>query len=109
MKYITRYRKMKSKISLNIDVDKLDKKRFVVRAYKNKDGESVTVREMKLEVVPLKESKVLVTGDGWTLTKVGFVVETPTKKEKEDKTKTTIVGDATQFTSEEINPEDIPF
>lgn len=53
--------------------------------------------------------------------KVGFVTETPTKEEKENKVKLPIIGEAIQFESQndiepvsqevanEINPQDIPF
>lgn len=93
-----------NKISLNIDVDKLDKKRFEVRSFKTKAGETVSVREMKLEVVPLKEVKTLSSGDTWELRKVGFVCEAPTRAERESKTKTSIVGDATQFIDKNAVP-----
>lgn len=119
-----------NKLSITIDVNKIDKKRLQNRVIKKQDGTGYEAKEMKLEVIPLKERKVLSSGDTWELVKVGFVAEAPTKAEREAKTKTNIVGDATQFIDKnpvpsferdsqgrpvgekavaEIDPNDIPF
>ena len=95
---------MLQKISLNIDVNKLDKSRLVEREYTNKAGEKVKQKELKVDVIPLKEKTVLKAGDGWKLMKVGFVAETPTQEERTAKTKTNIVGTATQFETVEKQP-----
>ena len=119
-----------NKISITIDVNKIDKTRLQTRVIKKQDGTGYSAKELKIEVIPLKEPKVLSNGDTWELVKVGFVAEAPTKAEREAKTKTNIVGDATIFkdknavpkfdrdsqgkaigepVTEDVNPEDIPW
>lgn len=124
-----------NKISITIDVNKIDKTRLQTRIIKTKENTGYSAKEMKLEVIPLKERKVLASSmedssKPWELVKVGFVVEAPTKEEKANKTKTNIVGDATMFVeknavpsfdrdstgkpvgqpvTEDVNPEDIPW
>jgi len=116
------------KISLTIDVNKIRKERIAERSYTTNQGEKVVLKEMKLDVIPLKEEKIIKSGDTWDMVKVGFVAETQTKEEQEKKEKSNIIGDAIQFRdkrempnfdvdskgrkitgSEDINPEDIPF
>ena len=88
---------MKNKISLTIDVNKIRKERIVSRSFKTNQGESVTLKEMKLDVVPLKEEKIIKSGDTWEMVKVGFVAEALTKEEREKKEKSNIIGDAIQM------------
>lgn len=83
-------------ILLNIDVNKIDKNRLVERTFKGKEGEQ-TVKEMKLSVVPLKESRVVTSGPTWRLEKTHFVTQTPTKEEQANKTRLPIIGDGLQF------------
>jgi hypothetical protein len=88
---------MKTKISITVDVKKLDKSRMVERTYKNKEGADVTVKDLKLDIIPLKEPRFVTEGAGWKLMKVAFITETPTQEEREAKTKMNIVGDGVQF------------
>ena len=106
------------KISITIDLGKINKEKITLRTYTNKDGQQVTVKEYKMDVVPVKEEKIIKEGATWKMVKSHFVVESPTKEEREAKTKTPILGDGIQFretdTSEadinqDINPQDIPF
>lgn len=104
------------KISVTIDLNKLDKTRIQERTYTNGQGQEVVVREYKLDVVPLKEKKKIKDGDTWSLVKSHFVCDAPTKEERESKTNTTIVGDGVVFENkgEEMQgtglaPEDLPF
>ena len=90
------------KVSIKIDINKLDKSKIVKRTFTNKEGKEVEVKELSLEVIPLKEKKLIKEGDGWKLMKVGFVAEGQTKEERASQAKSNIVGDATQF--ETANP-----
>jgi hypothetical protein len=92
-----------NKISLTIDVSKIRKERFNVRNYKTNQGQEVSIKEMKLEVIPLKEEKILKSTDTYDLVKVGFVAEPLTKEEQDKKEKSNIIGDALQFRNKEDN------
>jgi len=93
-----------NKISIVVNTKKLDKNRIIERKYTNKSGEEVIVKEMKLDIIPIKDKKVITSGNGWKLLKVGFITETPSKQEKEQKEKMPIVGDALQFESSVVTP-----
>lgn len=112
-----------SSISITIDVGKISKHKIVERSYTNRNNEQVTVKEYKVELVPLKEPKVIKTGDSWTLSKTHFLVEQQTKEEKASKTPSNYVGEGFQFSDrvvgetemaetgaeENVHPDDIPF
>ncbi len=116
---------MNQKISLTINVSKIDKSKIVKRNYKNKEGQEVTITEMKLDVIPLKEARVVKVTDDYTIFKTHFVAEQQTKEEKENKVKSNIIGDGIIFEkkfvetkenkilenyqNEEIDLSDIPF
>lgn len=87
------------RISLVIDTNKLDKTRIVSRTYKNKAGEEKTAKELKVDVVPLKEKRLKTSGEGWELWQVGFVTETASKEERIAKVNKDIVGEAVRFES----------
>jgi hypothetical protein len=121
-----------SKITVTIDLTKIDKSRIQERKYTNKAGEEVTVKEYSMEVVPLKQPRALKKADGtliegatWQLMETHFACEAQTKAEREANKETVYIGKGTQlqdkavassnvpalpeFPEEEINPEDIPF
>ncbi len=121
---------MKEKINIRIDVTKIDKSKIITRSFKNKKGETITVKELSLDIVPLKETKLLKEGPTYQLYKTHFVAIQSTKEEREAKAKSTIIGEGTMFINteerdkkvdkeadkdsmdypeEEINPDDIPF
>lgn len=100
---------MAEKINITIDVSKMDKTRIEPRTYTNKDGVEVTQKNYRMELVPLREPKLLKAGSGWEMVKTHFVVEAPTAEEREGKVKTTIIGDGIIFkgkTSSEDDGED---
>lgn len=121
------------KISVTINTHLINKEKLVSRDYTNKEGNEVMVKELKLEIIPLKEPKIVREGNGWKLVKVAFVTQSPTLEEKTAKIQLPIIGDAVRFeesikqpdfskdskgvtmkestrtVSEDINPEDIPF
>jgi hypothetical protein len=102
------------KLTATVRVTGIDKAKIVERKFKNKEGKEEVVREFKLDLIPLKERKAIVSGEGWVMFKVGFVTMSPTKEEKQAKTKLPIIGDVIEFENEEkpqveIKPDDIPF
>jgi hypothetical protein len=100
MKYTTLFNQV-NKISIVVDTKKLDKTRIKERTFKNREGVEVVSKELKLDIIPLKEKRVVASGQGWKLLKVAFVAETPTKEESQAMTKTNIVGDGLQFEKDE--------
>ena len=96
------------KISIKIDVSKIDKSRITKRTYQNKSGETVTVNEIALDIVPLKETKLLKDGDTYQLWKTHFVAIPQTKEEREQKVKSRIIGDGTIFKNKETPPVELP-
>ncbi len=96
------------KLSITIDLTKIDKSRITERTYENSSGEIVTVKEYKMDVVPLKEKKILKEGDSWRMVKSHFVCDTATKEERADKTKTTFLGDGIQFEDLSVSPNEVP-
>ena len=124
-----------NKLSIKVDVHKLDRSRFVERSYTNKDGVDVKVKEMSLDIVPLKEEneKVVYENETSQLVKTHFVTEQATKEERASKTNTSIVGEGLMWKDKsgagdmdqvrklrenaqkvqddfnEIDPSDIPF
>lgn len=112
---------MAERINITIDLSKIDKSRIITRTFTNKEGQEVTVKEYKLEVVPSLTPKTIKEGDTWTMVKTHFVVEGQTKEERQAKKKSTILGDGIVFRNklDEINQDtnledynqdsDIPF
>lgn len=124
-----------NKLSIKVDVHKLDRSRFVERSYTNKDGVDVKVKEMSLDIVPLKEEneKVVYENETSQLVKTHFVTEQATKEERASKANTAIVGEGLMWKDKsgagdmdqvrklrenaqkvqddfnEIDPSDIPF
>lgn len=100
-----------NKISITIDVSQVTKEKIIPRAFQNNQGHEVIAKDYKLDIIPLKEEKIIKEGDTWQMIKVGFVAESPTKEEKEAKTKTKIIGSAIEFRTKEarstITPADI--
>ncbi len=99
------------KISITIDLTKLDKSRIVERPYTNAAGETVTAKEYKMDVVPLKESKIIKEGNGWAMVKKYFVVQAQTKEERTAKAPSLFLGDGIVFVdtnAPEAAPEAAP-
>ena len=90
------------KISVTLDVSKIDKTRIVDRTYKNKDGGDVTQRLYKFDVIELKEKKFVKDGDTWTMYKTHFAVEGQTPQEKKDKATNNYIGEGMTFESKDI-------
>lgn len=81
-----------------IDVLKINKEKIIERTFVNKEGQNVTVKELELEIVPVKEIKeILNPGQGRRLMKVGFISEKSIKNEDGTYTNGTILGDVTEW------------
>ncbi len=95
-------------LKATINVDRLDRDRIEAREYTGQDGKQVNVRELKIDVIPLKEAKTITEGDTWVLKKTHFITQSPTKQEREDRVQMDIIGDAVQFVDKqvEISEED---
>jgi hypothetical protein len=94
-----------SKIQITLDATKL---RGLVanRSYQNKNGETVTVQEVKFELVPVKESKTIFTADKYRIDKTHFASVIQTKEERDAKAPTVYIGEG--FTTVWNNAEPIP-
>lgn len=98
-----------NKISITLDVSKISKTKIIDRKYTNKENTEVIVKEYKIDVVPVKEVKVVAQGDTWIMKKTHFVVEAQTKEERADKTPSVYVGEGFSFESREVvTPQSTP-
>ena len=81
-----------SKIQVTLDASKL---RGLVanRSYQNKNGETVTVQEVKFELVAVKEPKVIFSKDNYEIQKTHFASVIQTKEEREAKAPTVYIGE----------------
>lgn len=95
------------KIIISIDVSKVKKAKFQDRRFFTKENKEVVVTELKLEVVPLREAKLLKDGDTWQLWKTHFVVYPQTEEEKANKVKGVILGDGVMFKN--TDKDDVKF
>lgn len=85
------------KISVTIDLTKIDKTRIVERKYLNADGTEGVAKEYKVDVVPLKQVKVIKSTPQYTMIKKYFVVQAQTKEERVAKAPSIFVGDGIVF------------
>jgi len=102
------------KFSIAIDVSKIQKDRLRKNSFTTKDGKEVNQTLCDVVGIPLKEKKLIKTGDTWKMYKSGFLAE---KGGKEETTNTlgdimefeNTTPDKIEYPTEEVNPEDIPF
>ena len=94
------------KITVTVDLTKIDKTRIVERKYTNAAGVEITAKEYKMDVVEVKPEnfKTIASGDTWALVKKFFVADSPTKEERAAQTKTNFVGDGVVFV--DLQPQD---
>ena len=85
------------KISLEIDLTKLDKSKIVEKSYKDKSGNNVTQKIYKADLVELKERKFVTEGDTWKLVKTHFLADPQTKEERDAKKPSNFIGSGFQF------------
>lgn len=97
---------MDTKVSVTIDLSKIDKSRINERTF----GEGQVAKDYRISLVPLKEPKVIKEGDTWRMVKKYFVCDEPTKAERESKTNTNIIGDGIVFEDKTVaNTVSSPF
>lgn len=102
------------KVSITIDLAKIDKARINSREFVTGSGETVVAKDYKIDLVPLKEPKVIKEGSTWRMVKKYFVCDAPTKEEREAKKNTAIIGDGIVFEDlRDVAPKDesieVPF
>ena len=110
-----------SKVQITLDATKL---RGLVanRSYQNKNGETVTVQEVKFELVAVKEPKQIYEKDNMRIMKTHFASVIQTKEERDAKAPTVYIGEgfttvwnntepiqAVPMASNEEEHEDLPF
>lgn len=89
------------KISITLDVSKIDKSKIIERKYKNKDGVEVTQKLYKFDLIEGKEPKFVAEGDTWIMKKTHFGAETQTKEEKAVKKPANYVAEGFIFETKE--------
>lgn len=110
-----------SKIQITLDASKL-RNLVANRSYQNKNGENVTVQEVKFELVPVKEAKTIFTADKYRIDKTHFASVIQTKEERDAKAPTIYIGEgfttvwnnaepiqAIPMASSEEEHDDVPF
>ena len=88
---------MTSKISLTIDLTKINKSRIIERSYQDREGVTVNTKEYKLDIVPKKEPRLIKEGDTWQMVETHFVAEATTKEERDSGYKGAILGSGITF------------
>lgn len=91
-----------TKIQITLDANKL-RNLVSKRSYKNKEGQDVTVQEIKFEIVPLKEHKTIYSdkNGAYRVDKTHFASVIQTKEERANKVPTVYIGEG--FTTVWIN------
>jgi hypothetical protein len=89
------------KISLEINLSAIDKTKIIDKSYKNKDGVTVNEKIYKLDLVELKEKKLVTAGADWIMNKTHFLVEPQTKEQREKKEKSKFLGSGFVFERKE--------
>ncbi len=87
------------KINITLNLSKINKDKIVDRTYKDEQGNDVTEKTYKIEVIPLKAPKFITQGDTWIMNKTHFVVEAQTKEERNSNGATNYVGEGFEFTT----------
>lgn len=106
------------KISVTLDLSKIDKSKIVDRKYTDKTGVEHVAKEYKIDVVPLKAEKFVTEGSWGKMFKTHFVAQAQTKEERQSKAASVFVGDGFRFeradstntsTPETITDADVPW
>lgn len=87
------------KLTVTVDVTQIPREKIIDREITEKDGTVRVAKEVKFDVIPLKEEnvKTIAEGDTWKLNKTHFTVISPSKEERAARVQTPFVGDAVQF------------
>lgn len=81
-----------AKIQVTLDATKL-RNLVSKREYKNKNGETVQLQEVKFELVEVKEKKEVYKKDNMRIMKTHFASVIQTKEERESKADTIYIGE----------------
>lgn len=81
-----------AKIQVTLDATKL-RSLISKREYTNKNKETVTLQEVKFELVEVKEPKVIFDGEKHQLIKTHFASVIQTKEERDSKAATVYIGE----------------
>lgn len=90
-----------NKINITLNLTKINKSKITDRTYKDKDGNDVTEKNYKIEVIELKNPKFVAQGDTWVMNKTHFVVEAQTKEERNSNVEANYVGEGFEFTTKD--------
>jgi len=112
-----------AKIQVTLDATKL-RNLVSKREYRNKNGETVQLQEVKFELVEVKEHKEVYKKDNMRILKTHFASVIQTKEEREAKADTIYIGEGyttiwgsdkeapeskPETATSEEEPEDLPF
>lgn len=86
-----------NKITITLDVNKIPKDKIVERRYFDRENKEVAVKELKLDIIQLKEPKTIKEGADWIMKKTHFVAIPQSKEEREEGKKGIILGDGITF------------
>ena len=81
-----------SKVTITLDVNKL-KGLTTERTFNTREGEPVTVKELKFELVEVKEPKVIFSADKYDLVKTHFAAALQTKEQRDAKEPSLFIGE----------------
>ena len=88
---------MANRISVTLDLSKIDKSKIEDRKYTTKDGVEHSAKQYRFDLIETQEKKKIKQGDGWAIYKTHFAVESRTKEEREQNVKSSYIGEGTQF------------
>lgn len=94
-----------SKIQVTLDTSKL-RDLVIERSYKNKDGIDIVLKELKFELVEVKEPKEIYKKDNMRIMKTHFASVIQTKEQRQANSPTIYIGEG--FTAFWDNPATIP-
>lgn len=97
------------KISITLNVSKIDKSKIIERKYTNKEGNEVIEKLYKFDLIEAKEPKFVAQGDTWVMKKTHFGAETFTKEEKANKKEPNYVAEGFTFEKKDepiVDPTD---
>jgi len=97
-----------NKLSLRLNLGKIDKTKITPRSYTNQAGVEITEQNYDIEICPLKVEKLIKEGDTWALWKVGFATEKSTKNADGSYNNGNILGDVTEMRNKQTSESVIP-
>ncbi len=80
-----------------INLSKINKSNIVDKTYTTNEGNTVTIKELEIELISLKEPKVIYEKDARELVKIGFITEKSTKDTFGNWVNGTTLGDITKW------------